>query len=311
MKKYFDSIKKHLKNELAKSAKDYLVTGLSLFHSRGSRGIQPSIGNLGTAIELMLKAFIADNNPLLIFKEIPNELKVLFSCPGTKLEGFNWRRYDSDLRSFAFKTIELDECISFFYIFFPLSKNLLQPYFRHLSNCRNVSLHAALPSFQIYDLERTAYLTLNVHKILNETKVFGYSAYYPTENDKKFFSSFDAERADRVRKKIKEAKQMSKGLDHDMSFLCTEGWDTYTTDCPICDSEGLLLGYTDIYATGDQENLDYGLEFYADSFECVCCKLKLDDVKELKLAGMAIAYDRSKDLDKWCEENPLELGDVY
>jgi hypothetical protein len=48
-----------------------------------------------------------------------------------------------DLRSFAFKTIELDEAISIFYVYVSKDKQILQPYFRFLSRTRNLSVHTS------------------------------------------------------------------------------------------------------------------------------------------------------------------------
>lgn len=313
MKNYFDSIRKYFQDELAKSARSYLKIGMELFHSpgRGGIGIQVPIGNLGIATELMLKTYIAMNNPILLFQGIPNELKIFFSCLGANPKNFHWRRYDIDLRSFAYKTIELDECISTFYVFFPNQKQFLKPYFRFLSSCRNISLHASIPSFQIYDLERTAYLALNVHKILHDEKTFGYYAYRPSDKDKAFVSAFDAERSDRVRKKIEDAKKKSKELIHETILTSVDGWEFYTTDCPICNSEGVVTGYTDMWVEGpDEANIDYGLNFFADSFECSECGLILEDVEELKLAGMDIEYDRSDDWDSWIEEHGPDMAEI-
>jgi hypothetical protein len=309
MKTYFDTIQKHLQDELAKNAVDYLNNGLSLFHNKTFHlGIQVIIGNLAIAIELMLKALITKHNPFLLFKELPVELKVFFTCPEIKTKSANWRRFDIDLRSFTYKTIELDECISIFYILFSKDKQFYQPYFRFLSNCRNISIHASLPSFQKYDLERTVYLALNVHKILKEYEVFGLYSYYPQKEDNEFLSSFDNERAERVKKKIEDAKKKSKGLMHSASHLLVDDWKLYVTRCPVCESDGMLEGYTDPWIEGTEDHIkSSGLSFFADSFECEECGLKLDDVKELALAGMDDYYDRSEDEDRWYEdaERPL------
>jgi len=240
LKKYFNSIRKHLQVELAKSARDYLKIGLSLYHDRRSIGIQAPIGNLGIAIELMIKTYIAKNNPLLLFQGLPTELKVLFTCPDSSIKSFHWRRFDIDLRSFLYKTIEV-------------------------------------------------------------------WAYCPTKKDISFLSSFDMERAERVRKTIEAAKVKSKELKHDISLTSAEGWDEYNTECPICDSEGILTGNSDFHVLGEDEtNFEIFLDFSADSFYCSECGLVLNDYKELELAGMDISYDRSSELDEWFEEHGPE-----
>src|SRR3989339_1363431 len=131
MKKYADSITQYLQNELKNSAVSYLKAGLEIFHKTnkaGSWSSQPALGNLGIAVELMLKAFIVKNNPLLLFKGLPIELQVLFTCPDSLPRDFNWRLFDIDLRSFKYETKELNECISAFYVLLPEHKQELNPY---------------------------------------------------------------------------------------------------------------------------------------------------------------------------------------
>lgn len=306
MKKYFDSIKEQLCHSLAQSARGYLKTGLESFHKerRSSYScIQPPIGNLGIGIELMLKTFIVKNNPTLLFKNLPIELKVFFTCPDAISKDFNWRHYDIDIRSFTYKTIDLDECISMFNVFYPEYKQVLKPYFRFLSRCRNASVHASLPFFQKYDLERTAYLTIRILEILNSAKTFGYTAYFLSKEDKYFLSTFEEERTERVRRKIEAAKEKSKKLTREMIALSVEDWESYVTGCPICDSDGILTGYTEVLGDVDEDEIVHPcLDFFADSFGCEECGLILDDVEELRLSGMDIHYDRSDEIDKWAAE---------
>ena len=116
------------------------------------------------AIELMLKAFIFSKNPILVFKDLPLELRVAFTSPESVGDDFKWRQYDVSLRSFEYKTIEMDELISTYYVFRPDLRQELQPFFKLFTQCRNVSIHASLPSFQKYELERTAYLAMRLFK---------------------------------------------------------------------------------------------------------------------------------------------------
>jgi len=311
MKEYLEKIREHLQGELAKNSADYLGNGLELFHRKASRGNQVVIGNLSIAIELMLKALIAKYHPFLLFKELPVEIKVLLICPEIETTGAHWRRFDIDLRSCAHKTIELDECISVFYILSSKDKQKLQPYFRLLSSCRNISIHGSLPPFQVYDLERTVYLALNVHQIIKDHDVFRAHSYSPTKADEAFLSSYDTERAERVRKKIEEAKKKSKELKHEESLLKAEGWDVYVTKCPVCNSAGILRGSTEPWIEATEDYLeDCGLTFSADSFKCDECGLILDDAEELALAGMDDSYDRAEDSDKYYEEYSPDFGDI-
>jgi CYTH domain-containing protein len=190
-------------------------------------------------------------------------------------------------------------------------KQKLQRYFKLLSSCRNISIHGSLPSFQVYDLERTVYLALNVHNIIKDHDVFREHSYSPTKADEAFLSSYDTERAERVRKNIEEAKKKSKKLKHEESLLKAEGWDVYVTKCPVCNSDGILGGSTEpwIEATVNYVE-DSGLTFSADSFKCGECGLILDDTEELALAGMEVTYDRSSESDKYYEGYEPDVDDL-
>jgi hypothetical protein len=217
MKKYVESMTKTYSYEMGRSAVQYLKAGLDLFHKqRQSHYTQPQIalGNLAIAVELMLKTLIAKNNLGLIFKNLPLELKVVLSCPQNIPESFNWRRYDIDLRSYEFKTIDLNECISCFYIFFPDLRQTLQPHLKFLSSVRNMSLHSAFPSFQQYELDRVAFLALQIFKILSDNKVLELFSYLPSDKDSKFLDDFRAERIERVKKAIENAKKKSREISH-------------------------------------------------------------------------------------------------
>lgn len=317
MKQYFDSVREKLQTQLTRSGMGYLKFGLELFHNerRSSLArIEPAIGNLAIAVELMLKTFVVKNNPLLLFRELPLELRILFTCPDAiPSKGFNWRRYDIDLRSFNYKTLELDELISLFYVFFPNDKQALKPYFSLLSKCRNASVHSSLPSFQRYELERTAYLALRVSKVLDESQTFRYRGYVLKEDDKQFLSSFEEERTERVRKKVQEAKEKSKKLAPGDVWCVVDSWDAYPTSCPICGCEGVLTGYTEInYEESHDEFPHPYLLFLADTFECNECGLILDDVQELELAGMEVCYERPEsDMDKWERDSGAYYEDPY
>lgn len=309
-KQYFDSVKRALQIELARSARGYLKSGLELFHEERARSyscIEPAIGNLSIAVELMLKTFLVKNNPILAFKEPPLELMTLFTCPNAiPSKDFNWRQYDIVLRPSKNKTIGLGELTSIFYLFFPNHKQSLRPYFNFLSGCRNASVHYSLPSFQKYELERTAYLALRVFEILDKSKTFEAAGYSLTKKDNQFLSSYSEERTKRVSEKIEKARMKSSKLPPTHSWLGLDSsiWEAHVTSCPVCGSDGILGGYTNLEAEQVDESEVYSyLVFVADSFRCDECGLELDDSEELRLAGMDIAYDRpDSDMDRWVQD---------
>ena len=307
MKDYVAMTQNRINRELARSAIGYLKVGLQLLHEerKSTRPlIEPAIGNLATAIELMLKAFLAKNNPVLLFSDLPLELKILFTCPDNLLsDSISWRYLDNLLRASANKTFELDELIASFYIFYPGKRQALRPYFRLLSRCRNASIHLLLPSFQRYELERTAYLALTVLATLDKEKYLPSFYYSLTTEDKQFLSEYNEERIERVRHKIEEAKEKAKKAED--TWILTDSWDTYETECPICGCGGMLMGETQVEADFDEDGITNPyLTFLADTFECDGCGIRLDDVEELQLAGMDIVYHRGdSDMTKWMAEN--------
>lgn len=307
-KEYCASTQRKIHSELARSGIGYLKTGLELFHKECNSTyplIEPAIGNLATAVELMIKAFLAKNNLVLLFKDLPLELKILFMCPeNLSPDSLNLRIYDTELRSFRYKTFELDELIASFYIFFPEKRQVLRPYFRLLSRCRNASIHLSLPSFQRYELERTAYLALNVFQILADKKYLSSLYYRLTKEDERFLSEYNEERIERVRNKIEKAKENAKKIEAKDIGISVDSWDAYETACPICGCGGMLMGDTQVEADFDEDGIaNPYLIFLADTFECDGCGIRLDDVEELKLAGMDIVYQRSdSDMDKWTAE---------
>ena len=307
METYHHSITRYLYEEFEKSAIAYLRTALEMFHKMrklSDVNSQPSIGNLGITIELMLKTLIVKHNPILLFKGLSDEIQTLFVCPESLPKNFNWRPFDIELRSFKYKTKELDECISLFYVLLPEHKQELHAYFKLCALCRNASVHSVMPSFQRFELERLGFLTLRLFNILDDKKnVYGYQ-YLLTEDDKQFLAEFKNERIDRVKKIIEDAKEKSKHITTCRASTSVDGWESYVIECPICGADAILTGYTEIQFenTPDGYPPDASLDFFADSFECDDCGLKLNDSDELKLASIDLHYDRSDELEHWYED---------
>ena len=317
---YLVSVRRYLSYRLAESAGNYLRTGLELFHEYRSHEVFPfeaPVGNLAIAVELMLKAFIAGRNPILHFEELPAELRVLFACADTVPEDFNWRQFDIDIRASNWKTADLNECISIFYVFFPKQKQELEPYFKILSRCRNASVHSLLPFFQRFDLERIAYLALRVFDILvfsREFEYYGYAVHYGlSQHDMDFLSGFESQRLERLAKKIAVAKTQSKRVSLKTLKSSEEPVEDKSkcrsTECPICHSIGVLSGYTETTSLGvgwdDElqcETREFEQTFYASSFACDHCGIRLDDAEEVRHTNMDVRYhDNYSDIvdDPW------------
>ncbi len=303
MQSYLNKTKKELQASLASSAMGYFELGINLFNKASPSSsilseIQPIVGNLSISIELMLKTFLFSKNPNLVFSNFPLQLRIAFTCPDDIVKEFNWRQYDADLKSFTFKTYQVDELIASFYIFHPVLKKELHPFFNFFSKCRNINVHGSSVSVQRYDLERTAYLAMRIFKELYAIKMFGLYGDRLLNSVNDILKSLDAERATKVKRKIDEATKVSRSMSDETVYVSVEGWDNYVTECPVCSSEGILDGFTDAdsYSPADTD-----IYFAADSFECAECKLTLDDTKEMELAGMETIYDRNDDIDEWSD----------
>lgn len=313
MESYVKKLQNKYVRSLADAGRDYLRAGLTLFH-RHNRvpnyyTPQAAVGNLAVAVELMLKAFIARKNLLLIFKRLPLELRVLLSCPADLPKNFNWRAFDVDIKAAKYPSIDLGECISIFFIFFPEMKQRLQSHLRILIRARNASVHSFLPSFQKYEVERAAYVALQIYLKLCDENVYYFCKL--DKEDEEFIQRFQDERLQRVQKAIEDAKRRAKDLKGkplEISYVL-DHWETEIVTCPICGSDAILEGYTDIVEWEPDQDGDVpepGLFFFPETFRCDECKLELNDYDELLLAGIPTDFDRSDEMEEFLKEMGLE-----
>lgn len=302
---YLENVQNVYAMDLAKIALDYLELGLTEFHRRRNSDylhFQVALGNLSIAIELMLKAYLAKRNPILILRDIPDELRTALTCSNDIPDSFDWSKYDFEIRTYLYKTIEFDECISRFYTFFPNLKHEFNPYFRAISKNRNQSIHFIFPMFQKYDFDRTAYLAINLFKTIENENIFTFSHYYLSKDDRKFITDFKEIRIEKVKKAIEEAKsKFRKGVE--IINAKPKYWEDYQTECPICGNLAMLYGNTEFRAEDGEDGPEPILDFTADSLLCNTCGLKLDDQEELRLAGIGIEYDRSEDVNEWLADS--------
>lgn len=311
MKSYVAQIQNLYQSTLERAASEYLKVGLALFHEqrRTKDYQQTSLGNLTIAIELTLKTIIANKNLAMLFKDLPVELRFLLTTPEGLPSSFNWRTFDSDLRSPKYKTLEFDECVSVFYLLFPHLRKELQTHLKHLSSYRNASVHFILPLLHKYETERAAYIALRIHDVLN--REVAPSSYSLLEEDSSFLKLFREERLERVRKEIEAAKEASKKLENRQLTTEIDSWDSMITKCPVCGNDAVLGGYSDLKTVSVNDDIGgeapVGLKFRASGFYCPHCELTLDDDDELLLAGIPTEYERKEE-----EMNAyLEDSDTY
>ena len=300
-------VQKELTQSLIWASAGYARAGLAHLHLTLGFGINPqvAIGNLAIAIELLLKAFIAKQSLLLLFKNMPLELRCAIAAPKAMPESFRKAPYEIDLKASAYKSLELNEAITIFGIFFPAMKNRLGSHLRFLSRHRNTCVHAALPDFREYEMERTAFLflTLVEHFKKQEPVLLKYTNWGDGEKNKKFLERFDEKRLNRVHSQVEAAKEKAKKLTEKLS-LSSDEWDWYAVECPVCGNDGFLYGETQAETEDSDRYFEGGttLIFIGETFECEQCGLTLDDYDELKIAGIEPNVDRSGEIDKWYAE---------
>jgi len=289
--------------ELGRAAHEYLEFGLNMFHQHRRSECscsQSAIGNLILATEMLIKSFIASKNLGNIFTDIPPEIRVILSNPESIPKFFKWRTYDIDIHSEKYTTLDFDDCISCFYIYYPQQKQLIMPHISFLSRWKNASLYRTLPEFNTYEFQKIGYAVLQIVIMLNNDETFQYSWYTLTEDDKDFLKDFDEQRVDRVELTLQQARTKTSDIDANrLETVVAHNWETFVTYCPVCGRNGLLEGYTEMATGEDEEGAFPTLDFFAVTFNCEECRLKLNDIEELKLARMSILYDRSAELDDW------------
>ena len=279
MDNYVLDIQKKFSEELGRAAHEYLEIGLDMFHNyRRSKcsSEQVAVGNLATAVELMIKSFIASKNFGCIFKGIPPELRVLLSNPESIPQFFEWRNYDIDIHSDKYETLDFNDCIASFYIFFPQLKQIFMPHINFLSRWKNASLKGTLPAFNMYEFERIGFAVLNIVISLINDNSFPYSWYTLTDDDKNFIQDFESKCKERVQLAIIQAKQnMSKITSDQIGVIVANNWETLTFACPVCKINGLLKGYTELSIGKDEDGPYPALDFFATSFHCEeCCQIQ-------------------------------------
>ncbi|MBA7676145.1 hypothetical protein ES703_84386 [subsurface metagenome] len=301
-------VQNNLTQDLIRASAGYARAGLALLHITEGFVSNPqvAIGNLAIAIELLLKAFIAKQSLLLLFKNLPLELRCAIAAPKAMPESFRKTPYEIDLKASAYKSLELDEAITSFGLFFPAMKKRLASHLRFLSRHRNTCVHAALPDFREYEMERTAFLFLTLVEHLKEKEPELLNPFDLGEDklNKQFLERFDEERLKRVHSKIEAAREKAKKLTEKLS-LSSDDWNWYPVACPVCGSDGILTGET------EPEKYDNGkggfevttiLFFTGETFKCEQCGLTLSDFDELKIAGIDPDVDRSNEAIRWLEE---------
>jgi hypothetical protein len=143
MQGYVLELQRHVHAQLESAAFGYLDLGLGVYE-RHSELYPPYaqlvIGNLGIAIELMLKSLVALQSLSLVFRHLPAELRALFACPDMLPEAPRWRVFDVEIRSGKPETIEFNEAVGQFKLLYPTFYAELSSHLKFISDNRNAAI---------------------------------------------------------------------------------------------------------------------------------------------------------------------------
>ncbi len=314
MDNYILNLQDKFSEDLGRAGNDYIDISFEIFHkyrlSESDCG-QAAVGNILTALELIVKRFIASKNLGCIFKDIPPDLRTLISNPDSIPTFFEWRNYDIDIHSNKYQMLDFRESLECYYIFYPQLKQFLLPHTNFLFRWKDASLGGILPSFNMYEFERIGFAVFTILISLINDDTFPYVWYTLTEDDNAFLADFESKRIERVKLALKQSQQSASELSSDqVGVLIAHDWETFVIECPACKLNGLSEGFCEIAIGKDEDGPNPTLDFFASSFFCEECGLKLYDVEEMRLADMNTIYNRSHELEKWLKERDY-VSDWY
>lgn len=292
--------------DLSRASLGFLTTGLKEFHDRSyfpHRHHQVALGNLCIGIELLIKAYVATGNLSLIFVDLPVELKThLVSKGGTK-PNVDTKPLEIEFRAGRYKTIEFEPALKLFYAFKPDLKPELDSHTKFLRQFRNRCLHSFIRDSEQFAMDRVAYVALRLLENIHSCPQLGLGRWVPTAEDTLFLGEYEENRVARVEKALADARQQAKTATPKEPAFTSLDWDTYIASCPACNHQALLGGFTRSGSglAGD-EAPDPDLIFVATALYCETCGLRLEDVEELRLAGIKLIHRRPDDYDRWCHD---------
>lgn len=299
--KEVESLKNQVSRDLRASSRSYYKIGIDAFHESRMKSwvdFQPAIGNLAISVELLLKSVIAEKAIKMLYSNLPDEAQLLLCYPESLSKEHNSTSYLNDLKNFSFKAIKIDKAISLFYHFFPEKKQEYKQFFSSLSSIRNISVHASVPHFQRYELDRIAYFSTKLFSTIVELEAF---KYFPLSIEKKtenFLKYYEDEKVKKVKSALDKAREIVKEGKLSEPSDYSEDWEMMHQCCPICDNNGIYTGET----KEDSDEDGIALIFQCESFSCEACGLELEDYEELELANLETALDRQNDVEQWVHD---------
>lgn len=306
LKAHIDKSTLDIVRSLENASAAYLKIGIDLYieNKKNSwKSFQPTVGNLSIACELLLKVFVARNMFSNLYPNLKKESQAILNYPTVMPSSTTINRFIGDLTSFSEKVIDFNQAISLFYLLYPQKKQELQPHFHFLSSVRNISVHAALPEFQRYHLERIAYISSKLFLHARDEKINRVTISIDKRLEK-IIQEYDDYRVKKVHDAIQAAKNKAKSLETlwKVNDWYDDDWGSLDETCPVCTNNALSYGSTE----EDEASGRYTLLFFKESFECEHCGLVLEDEEELQLAGIQTCEDISSYYDDWVESKNSE-----
>lgn len=303
MVKEVEEIQKEIVTGLIWASTGYGRAGIQLMLGGiyGGKNYQAALGNFAIATELLLKAYIANQNLSLLYKGLSAELRCALVAPESLPPGFRMMPHLVDLKSSKYKTLEMNDVIGQFYIFEPEIRKRHQAELKFISGHRNNCVHAVHPEFKDYEVERSAFLMFSLveHFVEKYPDIVRFREWGERGSVEKFMKRYDESRIERLDEKVKAAAEKAKTLTEKTTLDASE-WDWYPTLCPICGSDGFYNGETE--ADSGYDGLE--LTFYPESFECDECGLVLDDFYEMETVGVPTdGVDRTDESEDWIRDN--------
>lgn len=302
LKKEVEKLKDEISIDLKRSAQSYYTIGIDAFHRSRLKSwvdFQPAIGNLAISVELLLKAIIAYKAIRMLFSDLSDEAQLLLSYPETLSKEHNSKSFLNDLKNFSYQAIKLDKSIALFYLFFPELKQEFKQFFSSLASVRNISVHASIPDFQKYELDRIAYFSTKLFIAVTEIKALKYYHFKPSANTESFLKSYQDEKIKKVKNALENAKEQVKKGKLGKEVYYSDDWESMDINCPICGDIANVHGETEEETDSDGIHLT----FLCESFSCITCGLELEDYEELELAGMDTTLERNEDIEKWADDH--------
>lgn len=300
-KSSIQKLSSNFQRELSHAASAFLQEGLATFHRARIPPLQQvALVNIAVACELLTKAYLAKKSLSLVFSDLsPEEMVTLQFVKDISAEAQSPVALKLKFREFRFRTFS--DCLSMLYTFKPALRSEYGSALFNLGSIRNAGVHSAISSNAVHDIDRSAYVAL---KLFQEIRSDAGSFFYQKPADVTFLKRFSEAQNTKVRKALDTARRIFRSKAFVVTHSESDGWDEYLIDCPVCDCHALVTGTTE--NEGDlvgPDEYEETLNFYATSFACNGCKLKLSNEEEMRLAGVDRIIDRSADLDGWHESH--------